>query len=114
MQPSASDITKVSPRFIVTRGGPTSTSIAIVTSNLNQQSWVVTKREVWANPKTGPFRALFHYRQILRPGTHFLLVASGHYAAHLQDVRQIMRRPCGEELAHGDCTQRRMRPFQFK
>src|SRR3981189_2065615 len=34
MQPSISDRTKVSPRFIVTGGGPTTTSIAIRTFNL--------------------------------------------------------------------------------
>ena len=38
----------------------------------------------------------------------------GHHAAHLQDVRQIVRRPCGQKLPHGHRTQRRMCPLQFK
>jgi hypothetical protein len=46
--------------------------------------------------------SLGHYRQIGGPGADFLLVPFGHDAADLNDVREVVRGPGGDQLAHGD------------
>ena len=48
---------------------------------------------------------LAHYGEIRGPRADFLLVAFGHDAADLDDVREVVRGPGGDQLARGDGTE---------
>src|SRR5437764_14829512 len=63
-------------------------------------------RRAWA--------ASFHHRQKFRPRADFLLVAAGHSAGDLEEMREIMRGPGGEELAQRDGAEGGMRALQFE
>src|SRR5262249_832813 len=57
---------------------------------------------------------LFHYRKVLRPGTHFLLTTLRHNPADLNDMRKIVLGQCCKKLPERYPTQRRMGTHQFQ
>ena len=72
---------------------------------------LIARRKVVHSLRIG---RLSHYRKVLRPGTHFLLITLRHNPADLQDMRKIVRGPCRHELPQRYSTQRGMGTHQFQ
>ena len=109
---TASSVTRQPRRLLKHSAYPRSVTVGLryvgeSTKVLNRAARVIERGGLF-------FSLLAHHRKILRPWTDVALVSLRHHATDLEDVRQIVSRPGGNQLPHGDNAHARMHALPFK